>query len=403
MKSTFQIVRDTVLVAIALAMFGWIFVRVLKRSADPARVLFKWVLTAGVFGLLTWKVGPYALANPFIGVPLVAACGLVLAVIWRENLTDLVAKPFASLYDGGDAEIDPRAYYSIADAKRKKGQYVEAVAEIRKQLEKFPNDFEGQIKLAEIQAENLNDLAGAELTIQRFCSQAGHAPINLAFALNTLADWHLKYGLDRDAARRDLEQIGDLLPDSEFALLAAQRIASLEGMEKTLEARNRPHVMVPAAAGNIGLMRSSAHLRPVETDAGSLAAQYVEHLHLHPQDAEAREKLAIIYADHYGRLDLAADQLNQLVEQPHQPERRVVHWLNLLADLQLRHGAEPDTVRQTLCRIIERYPNHAAANIARNRLDLLKLEIKARATVQAVKMGAYEQNIGLKPGVGRSH
>jgi len=140
----------------------------------------------------------------------------------------------------------------------------------------------------------------------------------------------------------------------------------------------------------------AAHLQPAESDPANLAAQYVEHLQLHPQDAEAREKLAVIYADHYGRLDMATDQLNQLIEQPHQPAKLVVHWLNLLADLQVRHGADLDAVRLTLERIIERYPNHAAAGMARNRLNLLKLEMKARGTSKAVKMGTYEQNIGLK-------
>jgi hypothetical protein len=104
----------------------------------------------------------------------------------------------------------------------------------------------------------------------------------------------------------------------------------------------------------------------------------------------------VIYADHFQRLDLAADQLQQLIDQPNQPAKQVVHWLNLLADLQVRHSAAYDTIAQTLSQIIERYPNQAAADVARNRLDLLKLELKAKETKQPVKMGTYEQNIGLK-------
>ena len=94
-----------------------------------------------------------------------------------------------------------------------------------------------------------------------------------------------------------------------------------------------------------------------------------------------------------------ADQLEQLINQPNQPGKQVVHWLNLLADLQLRHDAGYDTISQTLEQIIERYPNLAAAGIARNRLDLLKLELKAKQISQPVKLGTYEQNIGLKRGV----
>ena len=78
---------------------------------------------------------------------------------------------------------------------------------------------------------------------------------------------------------------------------------------------------------------------------------------------------------------------------------QVVHWLNLLADLHLRHDGDYNAVSQILEQIIERYPNLAAAGMARNRIDLLKLELKAKQTNQPVKLGAYEQNIGLKGGV----
>jgi hypothetical protein len=64
--------------------------------------------------------------------------------------------------------------------------------------------------------------------------------------------------------------------------------------------------------------------------------------------------------------------------------------------LQIRGGADYDTVHQTLQRIIDRAPEMAAAQLARNRLALLKLELKANAQKKAVPMGAYEQNIGLK-------
>ena len=79
----------------------------------------------------------------------------------------------------------------------------------------------------------------------------------------------------------------------------------------------------------------------------------------------------------------------------------VVHWLNLLADLQIRHGAGYETVRDTLQRIVDRDPNAAPAEIARNRLARLKLEMKSRDQSQAVKLGSYEPNIGLKQGLPR--
>jgi outer membrane protein assembly factor BamD (BamD/ComL family) len=404
-NTTYHIIRGTVLLILVIGLGGWALFHVLKRSEDPARLVFKWILTAVVIGLMMWKVAPLVggggYDGAFIGIPLTAVCGLALAIIWRHNIASIVAKPFASLYDGGDAEIDPQPYYSIPIAKRKKGKYTEAVAEIRKQLEKFPNDIEGQMMLAEIQVENLNDLPGAELTIQRLCAQPGHAPGQIALALNALADWHLKFAQDREAARQDLQQIVDLFPDTELALVAAQRIAHLANTDLLLSPHDRQRIHVPEGVQNLGLLQSSSHLRPAGTDPAKLAADYVKHLEEHPQDTEAREKLAVIYADHYARLDLAADQLDQLINQPNQPGKLVVHWLNLLADLQLRNGAGYDTVSQTLEQIIERYPNLAAAGMARNRIDLLKLELKAKQTNQPIKLGKYEQNIGLKQGVPR--
>ena len=122
----------------------------------------------------------------------------------------------------------------------------------------------------------------------------------------------------------------------------------------------------------------------------------MKHLEEHPLDTEARERLALIYSDHYDRLDLASDQLEQLIGHPNQPAKRVVHWLNLLADLQVRHGTSYETARGTLQRIIDLFPNAAAAQTARNRMDLLRLELKAKQQGQIVKMGIYQQDIGLK-------
>lgn len=405
-RSAFDMVLSIGSLLLVIGLVGWAMWIWLKKSEDPPKLIFKWILSAiGLVGLVA--VGIYIRNGiergldygvAFFGVGCTGALGIYFAIIWRHEIAGLVAKPFGALYDGGNAELDPQAYYSIAQAKRKRGHYNEAMAEIRKQLEKFPTDYTGQLLMAEIQAENLNDLPGAELTIQRFCNQPGHAPRNIAFALNTLADWHLKYGLDRDAAKQDLEQIVERMPNSEFALLAQQRIGHLASREHLLASHDRQRVHLPQGIQNIGLLQSSSNITPASGDPAQQAQEYVRHLAQHPQDTEAREKLAVIYADHFQRLDLAADQLQQLIDQANQPAKQVVHWLNLLADLQIRHGAGYDAVSQTLNQIIQRYPNQAAADMARNRLDLLKLELKAKETKQPMKMGTYEQNIGLKYG-----
>jgi hypothetical protein len=181
-----------------------------------------------------------------------------------------------------------------------------------------------------------------------------------------------------------------------MAMSAAQRIAHLAGAERILEPYDRKLVGVPEGANGLGLLKPSEHLRPAEADPAKLAAEYVKQLEEHPLDAEAREKLALLYAEHYQRLDLAVDQLEQLIQQPNQPARQIVHWLNLLADLQIKHAHDLKGAQQALQRIIDQHPDWAAAHNAQRRLDILKLELKGKEKCQPIKLGTYEQNIGLK-------
>ena len=163
-----------------------------------------------------------------------------------------------------------------------------------------------------------------------------------------------------------------------------------------MAAQDRQPVIVKEGVKNVGLLESSAHLVPAETSPAELAAAYVQQLKDHPDDTETREKLAMLYATHYHRLDLATIELQQMIQEPNHPPRRVAHWLNLLADLQVRGGADYDTARATLEQIIERFPDFAAADLARTRLSHLKLEFKALEKTPDKTLGVYEQNIGLK-------
>ena len=307
-------------------------------------------------------------------------------------------RPVTGLYDGGTTADKPKPAYSIAITKRKKGNYQEAVTEIWKQLEKFPHDFEGQMLLAEILAENLNDLPGAKMAVQRLFQQSEHPQRNLALALNALADWQLKQGANPEAARQALQQIIDRFPDSELSAQAAQRIAHLPSVESLIGTHDRKKFVVAEGVPNLGLLDPKFHSQPADAGAAGQAAELVKHLQEHPLDTEARERLAIIYAEHYQRVDLAAEQLEQMIAEPNQPARRVVRWLNLLADLQIRSSASYDTVRATLERIIEMFPDAAPAHLAQNRINRLKMEMKAVQPDKSVKLGTYEENIGLKQG-----
>ena len=393
--STYHFFRGTLLLLIILGGGGWFLYLSLKRSENPPKLLFKWVVTFFVLGAAAYLArGPVTL----VLVPIILVTAAALIITWGTSIGSIFAKPFTSLYED-NSEIEPQPYYSIAEAKRKKGLYTEAIAHIRSQLDKFPTDLQGQMMLAEIQAENMDDLPGAELTIRRFCEQPGHAHRNIAYALNLLADWQLKYTKDREAAQSTLQKVVDRFPDSEMAILASQRIAHLATADQLLEPDDRHRVHVPEGVKSYGLSPSLTHFVPKETDPELLTAEYVKHLETFPLDCDAREKLAVLYADHFKRLDIAEDQLNQLIDLPNQPVKSVVRWINLLADLQVRHGAGHDVARDTLGRIVDRFPNHPTAELARNRMNLIKLEVKGKEKSQAVKLGSYEKYIGLKEGL----
>ncbi len=396
MSQTIKMTAEMALSGAGLACLIWFTVRALKRSVDPAKILFKWGFTIPFVIFCFWlahQLGPF---GPF----LIVFMGIILSVMWTPHISEWFSGPLTSLYDGGNEPPEPKPYYSIAQARRQRREFLQAVVAIREQLAKFPNDFEGVMLLAAIQAEDLKDLSSAEMTLTHFCDQPNPPPKQFAAAMNHLADWHIKLAQDFDSARAALEKIVTRFPDTELSSLAAQRIAHLGGTEKVvLASLDRQPMAVPEGVKNVGLLESSEHLRPEEADPTKLAAAYVKHLEQHPLDTEAREKLAVIYAEYYRRLDLAEGELNQLIEMPNQPGKRVAHWLNLLADLQIQHGANYETVRGTVEKIIERFPELAAGEMARTRLGRLKLELKGRQETPGVKLGVYERNIGLKRGL----
>jgi tetratricopeptide (TPR) repeat protein len=398
MNTKLEILRGTAILAVFLVILFLVLRRWLRRTQDdPVWLVIKWGITVPVVVLAFAAIGWFGMIGPFI----IALCGFVLSFLWTPNIVNAVFRPLWQAIDGADEEPEPQPLYSIARAKRKRGKYAEALADVRQQLVRFPTDVEGQLLTAEILAEDMNDLQGAEIAIHRLVEQPGHAPRNVAFALSTLADWHLKYAQDRDGAQRALERIQELCPDTEMATGAAQRIAHLGDMALLLSPHDRPRLALHKGVENVGLLQSSEYMQPEEADPAKAAAACVGHLQTHPLDTEAREKLAVIYADHFKRLDLAADQLDQLIEQPNQPVKQVARWLNLLADLQVRHGANYDAAWLTLNRIIEKFPDHPVAELARSRMDILKLEVKGQEKSQAVRLGSYEQNIGLKRGLPR--
>lgn len=374
-----------------LGCIGWVLWRWLRRSAEPGRLVGKWFLTLPV---LVAAILAVPLLGPF-GPFLIVACAVIVSVIWTPNLGEFLASPLTDAFDGGHEQIEAGPFYAIAQARRKRGDYLEAIAVVEEQLEKFPNDYAGWMLLAEIQAENLNDSFAAQKTIEHLVGQSGHTPKNIAHAFNRLADWQLKLGQDPAAARATLERIIQAFPDSQEAHAASQRMAHLGTEEFLVEKTERPRIPLPHVEGRLGLKTGTGGAQPAEETAEATATRYVEHLKAYPQDNEIREKLARLYADSYRRLDLAADQLEQLVAQPNAPPKQVVHWLNLLADLHIKMAGDVEAARLALQRIQDLFPQTVSAEKARVRMAFLSVELKGTKKSQTLKLGSYEQNIGL--------
>jgi tetratricopeptide (TPR) repeat protein len=376
-----------------LGLIIYTLVRSIRRSEDPTRLVVNWAITLLMAGALIWfaKGGVNSFGGAF-AVPL--AClfvGVILSIIWTPSIGQILSGFMTGGLDGGSEELDAAPLYSTAEALRKRGKHRESIYAIQEQLRKFPNDFTGHMLLAEIQAEDLNDLQAAETTVQRFCAQPKHSPANLAFALNSLADWQLKFAQDRDAALRALEKIIELLPDSEFDRTAANRIAHLATTEQLVKAREPATVKMKHGVEYLGLLKSQEHLLPKEKGLKQEAAELVAQLDAHPQDHEARERLAIIYAREYGRLDFATDQIEQLVAMPNESPKHVARWLNLLADLQVEMTGKPELAEATLRRIVDLFPNQSQSQMALDRITSLGLELKRFETTSVVRFSPNDR------------
>lgn len=366
--------------------------RWLKRSDEPGRVVVLWIITGVVF--LFWM---YLGANLNRFGPmtpgLAAASGLFLSIFWAPHIAAAISKPLASFYEGGDPEDEVRPLYSMAESRRKRGQYQQALAEVYKQLERFPEDYQGWMLRAEIQAENLHDLPAALATVEHVLSLETVAPKNIAYALGRAADWHLKFDRDPGAARAALERIIERLPDTEEARIALQRIAHLATPEHL--AQHERVIALPHQERKLGLESKQIEAAPEESAEARING-FVERLREFPEDNETRELLARAYADDLKRLDLATLELEQLIAAPHQKRQHIVHWLNLLADAQIKLAGDVALARQTLQRIVELFPDSAGAATAQVKMSQLNLQLNQRAPQRTVKMGSYEQNIGLR-------
>lgn len=369
-------------VLVIIAFFIWRGVVSFRESDEPGTLLKRWLGTLALVLCGTWIIGKTLGAGGYVagfGAPiLMAGFAIVIGIIWAPSWGSLLASPLTSLFDGGDAYDREQPLYGKAEARRKRGAYQEAIEEVEKQLAKFPGDLTGTLMLVDLYVRDLHQMSLGQAAVESYLDHGPHHPKNTFLALAHLADAYLKYDSNRAQAEACLKRIQVECEGTDQEMIAAQRLAHLVS-EEELAARSTPkRIEVKEYDRRIGLTSTPCDLRAPEKTPEELANECVLQLEAHPLDLEARENLAMIYADHYQRLDLALDQLETMTNFRNQSPRNVVHWLNRMADLHIKLAGDVANAKACLLRIGERFPDTAHEAQAVKRIHTLGREKKAR-------------------------
>ena len=269
-------------------------------------------------------------------------------------------------------------FYARAVASIKFGKYADAERAIIAELEKCETDFEGWMMLAELYAGQFHDLPEAERTVLGLCAEPQTTPPQVAIALNRLADWQLQLGQDPVAARHSLEEICRRLPGTHLAKMAAVRIGQLPASKAELhEQKKIKTIHLPALSEEFGHGQDANAPTVNRTEALAQADECVRKLRQDPNDVPTREKLALIFAEQLGKIELASEQIESLMEMPEQPPAKMAEWLAMLAGWQLRFSENPETARRFLERLIHEHPHSVQAFAAQRRLTLLDMDARA--------------------------
>jgi hypothetical protein len=199
-------------------------------SAFRFKLIFSLLLVIGEILFVRSNLGGFGQA--FMVGGSFAAFGLVMSIVWTPQISSSLVGLLMSGMDGGKLPPQARPYYSIAMAKRKRHQPLEAVDVVRDHLAKYPDDFDGVMLLANIQADDLKDLLSAEATVKHFCESEQATAEQVAAALAQVTDWRLKVYDEISATKAGLRRVIQKYPGTPAAFAARERIAHLGDMEK---------------------------------------------------------------------------------------------------------------------------------------------------------------------------
>lgn len=349
-----------------IAALGWfIWWRLQRDESGPWSFVVKCAASAAlVYVFFRYGVGFFRQGGliAVVGLGAVMTCALALGLVWRDELIGAVGNVFGGFYED-TREMEAKPYYAIAEARRMDGDIPGAIAAVRAELEKFPQDFDGRMRLAALLAEHSEDLPGALAVIEEALSLKNVTPGQVAYALNTAADWHLKFARDTGSARQAVERITTLLAGTDAALHAQQRLANLPTDEMLAREDNRQPIAIPEFDRKLGLRRRK-FVAPEKPDINAAERRLRDRLAKSPNDWAAREELARLYVEEFEFFDRGLQELEILITTQGQPQREVVRWLHQKADWQVKYFNDVEAGRATLKRIQELFPRSGAAERA---------------------------------------
>lgn len=381
-----------------IGVAAWLIYRKIKlvEEDELGFQVFKWTLAANAFLVMIWWMVPLVVMGGVVaiaGLLGLVACGITIGICITPTLIGSVAGLVTGDMDGSNEPQEQKPTYSLALARRNRGEPQKALELIEEQLDKFPRDFEGMMLIAEIHAFDLRNLAAASAALEDLLENGDFPPGRKSAILTTMADWELEIGKNNEGARSAFERIIDLFPNTELARKAEQRILRLP-MTQLMDGRaeSRVHTLPSRRAEGGG----EAAEKPGERDPEAEARQLADYLIGQPEDEEARERLALLYAEHYKRVDLAANQLEHLISDPLQARAVTVRRLNLLAQLYMRHALDGELAKDCLTRIVDMFPGTSAAQLAEQDKNRVPDSATLRRKSEAVPMATAEKDLGLK-------
>jgi len=361
----------------AAVTLGWLLAALGQQAEDRQQfkdiVLGMSVFLAPLAALILWGYG--------------AASAGVAGVVWLWPVVQrLIPLAFRE---------KTRPAYHRAVVKMHGDKYKEAEAAVLEELEKSEDDFTGWLMLAGLYANQFDDLAGADRIIRDTCAQETANASEVCVAFNQLADWHLQLANDPVAARNALEEICRRFPDTHMGRMARRRIQQLPDSRDEVIARRTPKSIRLPTLGQSLDHAAGVPASPAERkEAAARANDCVQKLLTNPDNMVVREELARILAERLEQVGAAIEQMELLLNMPEASAGQAAEWMALVAAWQIKYQGDLQKGRETMERLVRRYPQSAQAFSAQRRLSLMDLEAKIRAARSSAKP-AQEKPISL--------